>query len=263
MAELMKVRAYINRCINSIGKKGSYIVETAITLPIMIIALVAMNSIILMYACIETANFVVITELRRVAAESIATDTSVLLPYRIKEQLDKDGLISEQRVKEFRYRTVCSVNDEIIQITINLGLKSKNPLGFASEAEYELSGITRAYVGKKRDVSRMSLSEFLEDETEAVFIFPARGEKYHNKSCNVLTASSTSAILSRELKKKYRSCPKCRSSKAEEGSLIYVFPDEGESYHMPGCETLSRNYIEVEKKVALERGYEPCAKCGG
>lgn len=79
----------------------------------------------------------------------------------------------------------------------------------------------------------------------------------------MLTAASTPVILDASIRKKYRKCPKCKSRKAENGALVYVFLDEGEAFHISGCDTLERNYIEVEKKVAIQRGYTPCLKCGG
>ena len=54
------------------GRKGSYIVEAAVSLPVFIIAVMVMSSVILMYACIEDCNFIMANELRRGAAMVIA-----------------------------------------------------------------------------------------------------------------------------------------------------------------------------------------------
>ena len=68
MAKTMNLKTHIN-------KKGSYIIEAAITLPVFLIALIVMSSIILMYACIEDCIFIAANELRRGAAEAIIADT--------------------------------------------------------------------------------------------------------------------------------------------------------------------------------------------
>ena len=68
MAKIMNLRTHTN-------KKGSYIIEAAITLPVFLIALIVMSSIILMYACIEDCIFIAANELRRGAAEAIIADT--------------------------------------------------------------------------------------------------------------------------------------------------------------------------------------------
>ena len=52
------------------NKKGSYLVEAAIALPVFIIAVVVMSSVILMYACIEDCAFTAASEMRRGAAEA-------------------------------------------------------------------------------------------------------------------------------------------------------------------------------------------------
>ncbi len=246
------------------NRKGSYIVEAAISVPIFIIAIVVMNSIILMYVCIEDANFILTSELRRASVESVYLDTSLLLPHRASEKIrENNSIAKEVHIDELIYRGDYDGIDEVIAVRMQLHMRTANPLNLAAEADYELSGISRAYVGKIRDESPMSISEMSGADAEGVFIFTNRGEKYHNEACNVLTAASQPAVLSAELKKRYRACPKCRSRSAEAGAIVYVFPDEGEAYHLRGCKTLERNYIEVERRVAIDRGYLPCLKCGG
>ena len=109
----------------------------------------------------------------------------------------------------------------------------------------------------------MDASEFMDEDSEPVFIFPKRGEKYHSKGCTFLRAASTSAALSGTIRKKYKACPLCHSSRAADGSLVYYFPSDGEDFHLPGCPALQRNYIEIDKGTALRRGYTSCSKCGG
>ena len=65
------------------------------------------------------------------------------------------------------------------------------------------------------------------------------------------------------IRAKYRPCPLCGSGRASSGARIYYFPSAGEAYHLSGCSALQRNYVEIDKKDAIERGYTPCSKCGG
>jgi hypothetical protein len=70
-----------------INKKGSYLTEAAIALPVFIIAVIVMNSVILMYACIEDCSFIAASELRRGAAEAVMAAVApfeVKAPYEIK-----------------------------------------------------------------------------------------------------------------------------------------------------------------------------------
>lgn len=244
-------------------KKGSYFVEAAITLPIFIIAILTMSSIILMYHCIEDSNFIAADEVRRVCAVSVLTNVRAPIPHRIKLRIEEGHSVAgEIRTKEYKYRKEIQGIDELIAVKMKLSMKSANPLGLAANAEYDLSCISRAYVGKDREKKPMSEAEFASDST-TVYIFPERGEKYHNKNCNVLKAKYESRVLSESLKRKYKPCPKCKSKRASVGAVVCVFPDDGEAYHMPNCKTLQRNYIEIEKSTAIERAYKPCLKCGG
>lgn len=245
-------------------KNGSYIVEAAISLPLFLIAVLVMSSIILMYACIEDCSFTAAGELRMSAAESVYADAGILLPHRLKKEIrETHSQIDSARVTDYGYRVSRWGQDELIALTIDMRLKTNNPLGFRSRADYELSLVTRAYVGKIRDISNMTESELAGEDADPVFIFPKRGEKYHSEGCGFLTAASTSGTLTTSMRKKYKPCPLCGSRKASNGARIYYFPSAGDAYHLSGCPALQRNYIEIDRKDAIARGYTPCSKCGG
>ena len=246
------------------NKNGSYLLEAAISLPVFIISVIVMSSVILMYACIEDCSFIAANELRRASAEAIIADTSVVMPYRIRKAIENNhSQVYSVRLTDVGFRCGRWGIDEVLLVCFRLTLKTNNPLGIKAEADYDLALATRAYVGRERDESSMSAAEFADEEADAVYIFPKRGEKYHSKGCAFLKAASTSAALSESIRRKYKTCPLCHSSRAANGALIYYFPSDGEDYHLPGCSSLQRNYIEINKETAHERGYTPCSKCGG
>ncbi|MBE6040993.1 MAG: hypothetical protein E7220_00550 [Clostridiales bacterium] len=246
------------------GKRGSYLVESAIVLPVFLIAVLVMSSVILMYACIENSSFIAANEMRRGAAEALYLDTSVLIPYRIKKEIsDEHSQVESAHVTDYGYRVSKWGQDELIALSLDMTLRTKNPLGLKARAGYRLSLVTRAYVGKVRDCPSMTEGEMSGDDCDPVYIFPARGERYHSKGCGFLKAASTSGTLNGNIRKHYKPCPLCGSRKASNGSLVYYFPSAGEDYHLPGCSALKRNYIETERRDAVARGYTPCSKCGG
>ena len=257
MVEAMDLKTLTN-------KKGSYLTEAVIALPIFIIAVIVMSSVILMYACIEDCNFIAANELRRGAAEAAVADTSVAVPFRIRKEMEsRHSQIISSTLTDVGLRSSRWGADELIFVTFRLRMGTPNPLGIKAYADYDLSLVTRAYVGRERDGPAMSESEFGDGDADAVYIFPKRGERYHSKGCAFLKAASKSAALTSSIKRKYKTCPLCRSGSAEEGSLIYYFPSAGEDYHLPGCASLQRNYIETDRETAISRGYTACAKCGG
>lgn len=245
------------------NKRGSYITEASISLPIFIIAIIVMSSVILMYACIENSTFIIATELRRASCEALLGDEASIVPGRIIRRIKAHSQVSNIRIDEYGYRKEFLNNDEIILIRLRLLLRTDNPIGIASEAESTLSCVTRAYVGKIGQYEPMSAEEFEETGDETVFVFPKAGERYHNKVCNVLKAASKAVALTESVRKTYSSCSICKSGGTGNGSLVYVFPSSGEAYHLPSCKALDRNYIEIMKRTARKRGYTPCLKCGG
>ena len=165
-----------------INKRGSYLVEAAISLPVFIIAVIVMSSVILMYACIEDCAFIAANELRRGAAEAVIADTSIALPHRIRKELeDKHSQVHSARLIDAGFRSERWGVDELLLVDFRLTLKTNNPLGIRAEADYDLALVTRAYVGRERDEANMTAEEFADEDAEAVFIFPKRGEKYHSK----------------------------------------------------------------------------------
>ena len=246
------------------GRRGSYTVEAAVTLPLFLIAVLVMSSVILLYACIESSIFTAASEARRASAESIYADTGLLMTHRIKFEIrDSHSQVSSIRAADYGWRTSRWGQDELIILSLDMKLKVNNPIGLRSKASYRLSTVTRAYVGKVRDISNMTADEMAGLDSEPVFIFPKRGERYHAAGCGFLTAASTSGVLSSSIRRQYKPCPLCGSRKASNGTLIYYFPSAGDDYHLRGCPSLQRNYIEIEKRDAVARGYTPCAKCGG
>ena len=246
------------------NRRGSLLIEAAVTLPVFIIAVMILSSVILMYACIEDCSFIAANELRRGSYEAIMADTSIVLPYRIRKSIENEhSMVCSAKLTDAGFRCERWGIDELLLVGYRLKLRNKNPLGIRAEADYDLALATRAYVGRERDESNMTAGEFEDEDAEAVYIFPKRGEKYHSKGCTFLRAASTSAALSASIRRRYKACPLCHSGSAETGALIYYFPSDGKDYHLPGCSSLQRNYIEIDRDTARKRGYTPCSKCGG
>lgn len=248
----------------NINKKGSYLVESAISLPIFIIAVIVMYSIILMYSCIENSSFIIANELRRGSAESIYADTSMMIPYRITKEINNgNSVVSSVKTKNFFYRQSLLGNDELIGISVLINMETHNPIKIASKTVYENSCVTRAYVGKKRKLEPLSRSEFLNNDNEEVYLFPKFGKRYHKKGCNFIKTSLRTKRLDENLRKKLNPCPVCKSKNAKNGTLITFFPRYGDDFHLNNCPVLKRKFIPAEKSVAIKRGYTACKKCGG
>ena len=246
------------------NKRGSYLVEATLMLPIFMIAIMVMSSIISAYSCIEDANYISANQLRKSAAVASKVNAYTVIHHQISSELSSnhsqiDGFIVSSAV----YRKNMLGIDEVIALDANMRLNTKNPIGFKAEANYKIKTVTRAYVGRVRKNTHMTVDDLTGEGDKTVYIFPKRGEKYHNKGCTYMNSKVISTALTTGLRKEFDPCPVCKSKKAKIGISVYYYPVEGECYHLNGCRVMERNYIEITKKIAERRGYMPCSKCGG
>lgn len=246
------------------NKRGSYLVEATLMLPIFMIAIMVMSSIISAYSCIEDANYISANQLRKSAAVASKVNAYTVIHHQISSELSSnhsqiDGFIVSSAV----YRKNMLGIDEVIALDTNMRLNTKNPIGFKAEANYKIKTVTRAYVGRVRKNTHMTVDDLTGEGDKTVYIFPKRGEKYHNKGCTYMNSKVISTALTPGLRKEFDPCPVCKSKKAKIGINVYYYPVEGECYHLNGCRVMERNYIEITKKIAERRGYTPCSKCGG
>ena len=243
---------------------GSYVVESAIVVPIFLVGMIVLSAIVLFYSCIEDANYILATELRKGAIEAVIVDNQPLIPLESEQRIQKNHpIVQSQRVLDYGFRKTRNDIDELIYIKLELYMESRNPMGFLGNGRYDVALMTRAYVGLERNVNPMSEADFRNELENGVFVFPQDGERYHAKSCTFVQAESKIVTLNQSVKSKYSSCKVCKSNTAVDGSSVYIFPNYGANYHLTGCGVLKRRYIEIEKDTALERGYTPCTKCGG
>ncbi len=228
------------------------------------VAVMTMMSIILLYACIEDANFILANEMRRASIEAVFSPSAAALPVRAERKILKARSQAEYiRVKDYGYLTERNGIDKLIALDMGMHMKVRNPIGLATDTNYDVALVSRAYVGRERKNEPMSEAEMKDGNAEPVFIFPQSGKKYHSRGCTYLRAAYVSATLNGDIRKRYTGCAVCHSRKAHNGALVYVFPNYGGAYHLPGCKAMDRHCIEIEKRIAIKRGYTPCEKCGG
>ncbi|NLY82081.1 MAG: hypothetical protein GX078_04825 [Clostridiales bacterium] len=244
------------------NKKGSHIIEATICLPIYIMAIILLSSIILLYSAAENITFSVADELRVAAIEARYVKVNPLIPFKIKERvIEENKNVSECKMKFYgtcmRYKELNNLIKFKMEATFD-----KSLMYFNSKASYKLNVMTRAFVGDSGKLNPMSKEEFSNDEAEIVYIFPNYGECYHNENCTYVKNGCKPIVLTESTKNSYSQCQTCNSSAAILGDVVYVFSTGG-SYHKSNCSLVDKNYIKIEKKTAIERGYRPCKKCGG
>ena len=246
-----------------IDKKGSYIIESALCLPFYVIAILFMASIIIKYSTVENITFSLGDELRLAAMEAKVVRINPLVPMKIKERiLDENNNLDDVKIYKYGYyEKYKGINDIII---LNLKAEFENDYNlFFNNLNLDMKVMTRCFIGDRRNLNPLGIEEITSDESEVVYIFPNYGNCYHNESCDLIKNGCISVILTDYLIKNYKPCDLCKSKNAQKGEQVYVFPNSGMKYHLSNCKLIERDYIKIDKKIAIERGYVPCKKCGG
>lgn len=246
-------------------KKGAYIVEAVIVVPIFIMAVMMLISIIPIIATCENMVFATVDEMKaeniKAAFRKNPVALSATLGHRIYEE---NNNVSVWKIDRLSYLYSSSEIDDLISVDFRSVFSQKNPLGLFSSIIFESRITSRVFTGKVFKEPPSGRDKFEEDEKEQwVYIFPEWGKKYHGKSCTYIRSACQMNYLSQNIKNKYSPCKLCDVKSAEIGTPVFCFVISGQVYHKAGCRIIDKYYIEIEKKDAEAKGYSPCSKCGG
>ncbi len=274
------------------AKKGHVIVETAIFLPLFIIAVITIACIVRGVSMSETLMHSISSQGRKLAVEGYIKEQGYDLflgkdgeeksdnlkkaavewiqqegfYFRVKNQIEKDvgSQVQDLDLTEFKNAYTQDHRDGLIKISFRYTLPIPVPRIFDSEINLQETVLLRAFIGRSDIGEKKSFSEMEEtEELQTVYVFPRAGERYHGSQCRVLRKSAQRAILSAKTKKRYKPCKLCHPDSLALGSSIYIFKDSGEVYHRKSCTSIELFFIPMEKAEAESNGYTACQICGG
>ncbi|MDY2959645.1 MAG: hypothetical protein SOR72_02450 [Hornefia sp.] len=238
------------------NKRGSYIVEASVILPAFIITVFLLISIIIAIRTYENINYGCAEELRLEMAKNAIRKNMPALPVSVYTRVRRENRnLSNFKITEYKYLYKENGLKDLIKISFKSTIDKKNPLGEISTLKYSGTMVGRAFSGTYYDGK--------DGGGKIVYVFPDEGKKYHNKSCRYLSAYCHQVFLNDEIKRKYHSCPNCKSHTAAMGNPVFCFERAGEAYHLSRCKSVKKYYIGISKDAALEKNYRPCSKCGG
>lgn len=244
--------------------KGSYVLEASIILPMLVIALALLISAIPVISAGEKALYVMFDEIRfagiRAAFVQEPASLPALVSYRIS--LDQQGNVVS-RISDYDYLHESMGIQDLISMEVESGFSGINPMGGVSVFKSNQRAVGRAFTGK--DGSGDHGMDALNDDeaSHIVYVFPSRGTRYHNRSCSFLNPACQKVFLTKETRRKFKSCPNCKSESANIGTQVFCFFNEGRAYHLGSCSSVDKYFVEMEKKDAERKGYAPCMTCGG
>ena len=246
-------------------KKGSYTLEAAIFLPIVIVGIMTLGFTIKMIATAENIVFSATDEARLMAGYAYNIPIAPLFPNRLEGRIQDENVeISAVEIQNFRYLYQSQESDGLISFQLNYWIETGLPLGFIDGMDVSQEYLCRGFIGRTAQGIPISFDEMEKNTLAAmVWLFPEGGKRYHTKSCSFVSSYPIQTVLNGEIRNRYEPCAKCGSAATENGTLVCCYQAYGEAYHLLACPTVDKYIISMEKNQAESRGYTPCLKCGG
>ncbi len=246
------------------NRRGSYIVEAAIFIPMFIIAMMLLTFVVPFISASENAVFITCDELHKADIRACFLDLDMVTPYLVKARIeDDDNLLTNVNTWNYGYLYSDGGMEDLISLNLEVSFGSVNPLGEISTLIFRGNVVSRAFTGKQgeRNADREVFSK--NEDYEAVYIFPREGKKYHNRGCPFLNPACEQVFYSREIGRDFRKCEKCIVDEIRTGDVVFCFFNSGEKYHVSNCSHVDKVYVEIDEREAQKRGYTRCITCGG
>ena len=254
-----------NKIIRLFEKRGSYLVEAAIILPIFILGLIAIISVIPAISKAERVVFQTSDEMRLECIKSVYLKNPIGLPARTMLRCRK----SDKAIKNFfAYSTIyCGSSahmDEMINLKWNTDVIQPTLADLFDNISLNGKLIGRSFAGYQRAHNPTDRSVFEDNmDSRPVYIFPNEGSKYHGENCRILKSAAKVNVLTRSFRKKHKPCKLCKAKTIQLSEYVYTFNNGDVRYHRASCNLVKRRYIKIDLSIAEKRGYEPCKICGG
>lgn len=277
----------INRRIHETGncrtsKRGSLIVEAAISLPIFVLAVLTLILIIRLIGCAENVMYYFAEEAGRVGKEAYVTNRltetaeidpiapvavsglpQMALQQRLRRCLEENEAvhIEHLRVDQFIYLFPGVRLDGLITGRLTYEIELPLPASLNRRACFGERLLWRGFIGRTGSSSPLPYSQMEQNQpANPVYVFPKAGERFHASGCRIIAVDPVERILNAGIRRSYAACRLCQPQQAADGGIVYCFP-KGKSYHRGSCFLVKRYVVEMEKCDAEARGYTPCSFC--
>lgn len=243
-------------------RRGSYIVEAAIVVPLFIAATVLLIWIVPVLASWENVMYSAADEMRLEMVKTKFRKSGGALPAAVMVRARKNAPeLTFLTVRPGPYLQRAGGMEDLVTIRMEAVFHPKSVLGSLIPVRFRETLTGRAFTGTNGR-GGIPRTDFEEDDPR-VYVFPEDGRKMHRAGCRYLRSACRMTWLSQSIRKQYHPCPNCGASGAALGAPVYVFQGYGEAYHLGGCHSVSKYYVEMSRSEALEKGYSDCSVCGG
>jgi len=246
---------------NRMGKKGSYLVEAAMILPVFILSVLMLLSAIPALSASENVTFSICDELGLESVKTVFAEEPVTMKLRMSSRIHGEN----PDCRDFRL-TCCKYLyqkhgiKDLITVKYRFSYGGNDSHNLFKDAAFTENLTVRAFTGNRHDQAPAACSTL---EDRIVYVFPEWGMRYHQKSCTYVTGSCQMVYLTVSIQNRFDSCKLCNAKSAQIGSPVFCFTKYGKAYHVAECGTVKRYYVTMEQHQAEAQGYTPCSKCGG
>ena len=169
------------------SKKGSYLVEAAMTLPLCILSVIALALIINIVSICENISLLTALEMRDCSISMSARNhlQSVSLCTKIENRaLNECEKLTDFRVKEVKYFYRQNKLYDLIKVVTESKFTVDNPVGIYGQIQFEEKLVVRGFTGVLQDSEPLQAAEFERNgKSQPVIVYPRYGKRYHLKSC--------------------------------------------------------------------------------
>ena len=152
------------------NKRGSYIVEASMALPVFIMCFVSIALVISIIARCEEIVFVQ-------SEKSCKLDRTA--PLILADPRDES-----YDIRNFRYMFSKHGIDDLILIDTETTMKVRDPVGISGRIVFRMKVLSRARTGRTDKSGPIAEEDFMGREgSREVIIFPKYGYRYHVKTC--------------------------------------------------------------------------------
>ena len=238
------------------SKKGHFILEAAIFLPIFVLAFLAIGQLINIAGVRNAVMHSASDEVSKVARFSYKVKQADIYRKKVSDRVISSAKgANDVNIRDYEYLK----EDDLISFEVHYNCKNKIKIGVHQNVYMADRILCRAFTGKKLE-GAMGFDAMQGIGDDEVWIFPENGRCYHRVSCTYVRSSARSAVKTGSILSKYQACKKCMSGNSAPGSMVYVF-ENGEKFHLRTCITLNKICESMGKDEAQKNGYAPCSKC--
>ncbi|MCI8610073.1 MAG: hypothetical protein HFE73_10550 [Firmicutes bacterium] len=171
------------------NKQGSYLVEATLTLPVFVLAVIALAFLIEIVGICEEIGHITAREVKENALITEQSMSAMALSGQIEEQVKKRcEKLTDFQVKKVKYLFHGQHSYDLIGVVTQANFIVKNSVGIGGKIQFTEQVVARGFTGCLQDAAPLEASAFYQkDGATRVMVFPKYGKRYHVPSCSVVS----------------------------------------------------------------------------